>query len=163
MIPVSETPEWVWRLAPLLVVAGWFGVMNFIAFVGGWKSLAAVYQELTPFVGEKLRFRSGQLSGFTNYGSCLTLGANHMGLHMSVVVLMRPGHHPLFIPWTDVSVEITKSWLTSVAMLRFARAPSATLQISARLAKELASKSSLAFTLPEEDTVETAFELPPEE
>jgi hypothetical protein len=81
----------------------------------------------------------------------LTLGANHMGLHMSVVILLRPGHRPLFIPWTDVSVEVGRVWLTSVATLTFARKPSVTLQISTRLARQLMERSNHAFEIPAGD------------
>lgn len=39
-----------------------------------------------------------------HYNSCLTVGADPTGLQLSVFVLFRAGHPPLFIPWYEISV-----------------------------------------------------------
>ena len=37
-----------------------------------------------------------------NYKSCLTIGADPAGLHLSPLFFFRIGHPPLFIPWTEI-------------------------------------------------------------
>jgi hypothetical protein len=41
----------------------------------------------------------------TNYGNCLTFGADFSGFYLSILFLFRLWHPPLFLPWQEVSVR----------------------------------------------------------
>ena len=132
----------------LIVLAGvgfWIGVGLLIARIGGWAALAAAYSHSGEFQGERLRFQTAQMRWGTNYGGCLTIGANHRGLFLSVLFLFRIGHPPLFIPWTDISVSDPKGRWFSYVELRFRRAPSIPLRVSEQLARWLADRAATSW------------------
>jgi hypothetical protein len=114
----------------------WMLVCVTLSAMGGWQVLARHYPLLSPFTGRRFRFRSGRL-GSVNYGSCLTLGAGTQGLYLAVFPLFRPAHPPLLIPWSEVTVREVQVWLFKQVELEFAKAPSATLRLSPRLAQAL--------------------------
>ncbi len=47
----------------------------------------------------------------SHYGNCLTIGADTAGLKLSVLFPFRPGHPPLFIPWSEISVTRRRNLL----------------------------------------------------
>jgi len=123
-------------LVCLLFAAGWLFVLNILAFIGGWRSLAAVYAATGPPQGESFSFRSASLDP-VNYASCLRFVAGPAGLYIAVLFPFRPGHRPLFVPWSDVSASPRRGWLFRYIDLRFARQPGVTLQIRRGLAEHL--------------------------
>ena len=132
----------------LIVLAGvgfWIGIGLLIARIGGWAALAAAYSHSGEFQGERLRFQTAQVRWGTNYGGCLTIGANHRGLFLSVLFLFRIGHPPLFIPWTDISVSDPKGRWFSYVELRFRRAPSIPLRVSEQLTRWLADRAATSW------------------
>ena len=132
----------------LFVLAGvgvWIGIGLLISRVGGWAALATVYGHSGEFRGDCLRFQSARMRWGTNYGNCLTVGANPLGLYLSVLLIFRIGHPPLFIPWMDISISEQKGrWFNSV-VLRFRRAPSIPLQVSQQLGRWLANRAGTSW------------------
>jgi hypothetical protein len=45
------------------------------------------------------------------YGHCLTVGAEVIGLYLSALFLVRIGHPPWFLPWSEVSVWKRRKFL----------------------------------------------------
>jgi hypothetical protein len=62
------------------------------SWVGGWALLAKVYltQDSTTLDGETWKYQSIQMRWGTNYGNCVTVRANPLGLGLSVLFLF--GH-----------------------------------------------------------------------
>lgn len=46
----------------------------------------------------------------TNFGNCLTIGANRDGLYLAVLFLFRVGMPPLFIPWSEITFRRERRW-----------------------------------------------------
>ena len=121
-------------LLGVLVLAGWI-----ISRLSGWAALAARYSEETPFAGPRFSGQSGELNGFY-YGKGLTLGANREGFFLSMGILFRVGHKPLFIPWTDVTAVEKPGVLSSKVVLEFRGVPGVVLKFSKASVLKLKTK-----------------------
>jgi hypothetical protein len=91
-------------LVIVFFIAFWCFVTFLISVITGWHSLAQRFRYTDDFDGETWGFRSAYTRFFSHYGSCLKFGANSSGLYMSIFPLFRPGHPPLLIPWSEVTV-----------------------------------------------------------
>ena len=91
----------------LLFIILWMVVCKLIAAAGGWRTLSQNYRAVSVFDGQKLWLKSIGMRKWTNYSNCITVGANKYGLYLSVLLIFRVGHPPLFFPWTDISTEAT--------------------------------------------------------
>lgn len=131
-------------LFPLFFVVIWSGVVLLLSWVGGWRALAASYRATQPFTGEQFRARVGWMRG-TRYRGVLSLGADSMGLSLSVFPLFRMGHPPLFIPWSDISFSKDRYGFFEGVRLRFSKAPSVSLLIPTELAASVFAKGPLRF------------------
>jgi|SRR5688572_6624437 len=101
---------------PILFVVGvvfslWVSVPLLISFIGGWACLRRRFRYSGTFKGQRWSFQSGQMRFIAGYRNCLTLGANHEGLYMSIMRLFRVGHPPLFIPWSQITIDSKYKYL----------------------------------------------------
>jgi len=134
--------------SPLLVIAFfvviWVVVSFVISKVSGWANLAGNYSSPNPFEGRCWRFQSAQMRWMSNYNNCLTVGANQQGLYLSIFIIMRIGHPPLFIPWRDISVTRKKIFwfrMVELGIGRETRLPFRIREKLANLLREAAGKS----------------------
>jgi len=124
---------------PVLIFIGiWIVVMILSAKLSGWQTIARYYRSDSPFHGVRFRFQGARMRFWTNYNSSLTVGANKMGIHLSVWFLSRIGHPPLFIPWRDITMTDRKKLFVRQVALQFARCPSIPFVITRRLADKIA-------------------------
>lgn len=128
-------------LLPILVVATWLVLVMLLARYGGWQRLAERYRALGTFRGKVLRFRSGRLNR-ANYNTCLTVGTDGDRLYLAPLLLYRPGHPPLLIPWKEITAEKKKILFLHYVDLSFARVPGTRLRISERLWRRIAPAAS---------------------
>ena len=138
----------------LLAVAAlplfWWGVVTLLGAVGGWRALAAAYAapDAAPLSGTPCwRGQSGNLNGYMNYNGVLRVCADPRGLGLSVMVLFRPGHAPLLIPWSEIAASHTAGFFGPWVELRFARAPRTVLRIRQGLAAAVAEASGGALRI----------------
>ncbi len=127
-----------------LVVAtiGLVGIVSFlISRVSGWSALANFYRSSGEFLGQVWRFQSGQFRWHMGYNNCLTIGANASGLYLSTFFILRIGHPSLFIPWSDVSATLQKSFWGRYLEFRFSQAPNIPLRISLPLGEKVLKAS----------------------
>lgn len=54
-----------------------------------------------------------------NYGGCLTLDACAGGLRVKVWKIFALFGHPVFVPWSDITVDRKRSMFLDVAQVRF--------------------------------------------
>ena len=80
-----------------------------ISAIGGWMTLAKKYRHCGEFKGEQWGSQSGDMRFIAGYRNGLNLGVNEKGLYLSTILPFRIAHPPLFIPWTEVSVEWKKT------------------------------------------------------
>jgi hypothetical protein len=150
---MNHPPFWLLVLFPAIFAVVWTAIMNLVARMGGWSRLAEVYRLSQPFEGYRTRFATGAFAGGSffglpcNYGSCLTLGSNSQGLYLAVFPVFRPGHPPLFIPWSDVTAQVKQGWLMTSTTFAFRQAPSVRLRIAHTLARQLVEEAGATHPL----------------
>ena len=127
------TPTWAF---PVFFGFVWLFVLNLLSSIGGWRSLAQSYATGVSAQGQTFSFRSARL-GSVNYGSCLRFVSGPAGLAIAVLFAFRPGHRPLFVPWSDVSVRLSKGWVFSYTDFYFAKHPGIRLRIHRGLGQQL--------------------------
>jgi hypothetical protein len=141
---------WFPVIFPLVFVAIWYGTMVLVSRMGGWSRLARAYDHPGPFDGFRKRFVTGVMTGGPffgfpcNYGNCLTVGADSHGLYLAVFVIFRPGHPPLFVPWSDITVVPVKGRFYAYADFSFAEVPKVRLRITYPVARQLISAAGRA-------------------
>lgn len=126
----------------------WLLVCFIVSHLGGWSSLAQRYRREEPFTGQMWHGCSGYFKPLGSYRRVLTLGADSGGLYIATLALFRLAHPPLYVPWSDVSTEPSRSLVSSVVELHFARVPGVSLKIDPGLASRLANASSGGLVLP---------------
>lgn len=139
-----------WTVGVLAVVGfavWWCIVLSAVGALLGWGKLARHYRTTAPFHGTVRRFRSAKI-GLSNYSGVLSVGTNPDGLHLAVFPLFRPGHPPLFVPWSDITATPTAGWLASYLDLRFENAPRVTVRVPAALGRQLAADANRAWDEP---------------
>lgn len=94
--------------APLGFVAIWSGVCLLLGLVSGWGGLARRFRtrEEAPAGAEGGLFAR---IGLIAYRGVLGVGRADDGLDLRVMLLFRPGHPPLRIPWSEIRVEGERS------------------------------------------------------
>lgn len=95
----------------LFVVAFWCLTSYVSSMISGWHALAQQFRYDREFDGEQWRFCSGWLRWRTRYGGVLVLGANHDGLYMRMLWMLRFGHPSLLIPWNQITVTEASGWV----------------------------------------------------
>ena len=122
----------------LFFVILWICVCKLTSAIGGWRILARDYPAHSSFNGQKLWLKSVTMRRWTNYSNCVNMGANKYGLYLSVVLIFRIGHPPLFIPWTDISTEgVTRRLLPDSVKFSFAKQPEVYVMMSQALAARI--------------------------
>ena len=131
---------WPVILAPSI----WILVTFVISSMGGWSLLAKAYlAQADTLDGESWRFQSVHMRWGTNYNNCVTVRANALGLGLSVIWLLRIGHPPLLIPWSDITIHRVKrsrffpSWIE----LRFRSEPSIPVRVNNKLFSKILDSS----------------------
>lgn len=94
-------------LIPLFILF-WCAILCLIAALGGWMTLAQRFRLTSTFSGATWGFQSARMRWSCRYGNCISVGADATGLKLSILFLFRPGHPPLFVPWSEISVA--KRW-----------------------------------------------------
>ena len=90
---------------PIYFVLLWLAITAVISYIGGWRTLSESFRAREPFVGTKWHFQSGRMRWLSGYNNCLTVGARRDGLYLGVMFFLRFMHPPLFIPWSEVSIQ----------------------------------------------------------
>lgn len=87
---------------PIFFSALWVGITLLMSYIGGWGKVAKQYPALgPPPTGAVLRHVSGMF-GMANYKRVLTVITTETGLYIENRWAFRPGHPPLFIPFTAI-------------------------------------------------------------
>jgi hypothetical protein len=123
----------------------WVAVVFAIGKFSGWTRLAGQYPSSPQVGGRCFRFQSGRMRFGAGYGSCLTVGSDPNGLHVSILFLFRPGHCRLFFPWSEITVH---QGSRRGVLLRFSRVPDVPIILSKVLVAQLAEASSGGISYP---------------
>lgn len=119
------------------LAAAWFAGSYLFATVGGWRKLSSHYSSAPQAAaeGEHLSYVSARFGHFVIYRSCLKAVLNSQGLSLSIFLLLRPWHPPIYLPWSDLRIEFRSKKSVEI---RPAHAPGISISISdPRLVKAL--------------------------
>ncbi len=87
-------------------IAAWSGTVYWSSRVTDWRLLSAAYPDRQPPHRYTARFRSGRVGDsprnllLFRYRFMFNLHAGDAGLHLAMILPMRPGHAPICIPWS---------------------------------------------------------------
>lgn len=88
---------------PIFFSALWIGITLLMSFIGGWGRVAKVYAAVgEPPQGRVLKHVMGMF-GMARYKHVLTVITTDTGLYIENRKVFRPGHPPLFIPFTAIT------------------------------------------------------------
>ena len=111
----ADAPAWLIVVIlvafPVFFIAIWSGVLFLLSRIGGWNRLARKYArgDRQP-TGHYVSGVAGRI-GFADYNGVLVTYFNKEGFFLDVNPIFRPGHKPLFIPWSEVSERRTVNLL----------------------------------------------------
>jgi hypothetical protein len=134
---------------PLYFVPLWLFLCAIISYVGGWFSLSRVFRTEVPFNGSRWGFQSGQMRWLTNYGNCLTLGADQHGIYLAIMFLFRFMHPPLLVPWSEVTIRRKKGWVFEYVTFIMGRETAIPLRIRGKMAGRLRDAAGGAWPIEE--------------
>lgn len=87
---------------PIFFTAMWVGVTLLMSLIGGWGRVAKHYPAAgKPEGGRELHYVTGMF-GMARYKHVLTVITTDAGLYIANRTVFRPGHPPLFIPFSAV-------------------------------------------------------------
>lgn len=88
---------------PIFFSALWIGVTLLMSLIGGWGRLGKSYAAAgRPAGGRVLRHVTGMF-GMARYKHVLTVITTDDGFYIETRKVFRPGHPPLFIPFSAIS------------------------------------------------------------
>jgi len=87
---------------PIFFTILWVGITLLMSFIGGWGKVAKRYPALDrPRDGVVLTRVTGMF-GVARYKFVLTVITTDTGFYIENRKVFRPGHHPLFIPFSAI-------------------------------------------------------------
>ena len=92
-----------WLVAGWVVIS-WAPILMLFGVWSGWRRLAGLYPDRNTGRGRSFRC-SPVVMGLTIYRGDARLTADETHLHFSMSPLLRPGHPPFSVPWSDVTVS----------------------------------------------------------
>jgi hypothetical protein len=97
-------------LFPFLFIGFWCAVCILFSRIGDWHKLARAFTASNSPHGKRFYMQSGSV-GLINYRSCLNVSVTPDGMFLSVPLIFKLGHPPLFIPWIVISNREDKKTL----------------------------------------------------
>ena len=73
----------------------------------------------------------------THYSNIIRAGANQEGLYLATMFLFRFMHPPLLIPWSEIRVQRTTSWVFEYVDFTLGREPAIPMRIPSKTAEKL--------------------------
>lgn len=126
----------------------WCAILFLVSAVSGWMALAQKFRLNSMFSGPSWGFQSAYKRWMGHYGNCLNVGADPTGLKFSILFPFRPGHPPLLLPWSEISVERRSKFLSfRQVKLLLGREEQIPFSISGRLADRIQSAAGTSWPI----------------
>lgn len=122
---------------PIFFGTLWAFVMWINSYLTGWRRLAQNYHHPYPFTGPLDRFQTIN-TRWGRYSHAVNIGVTESGLYLVPVLVFRPFHKPLLIPWQDIEVEETTYFVFPSIRLTFRAAPGVRFLLYEHMKKRLA-------------------------
>ena len=108
----------------------WLLVLNLIARLGGWASLAEEFPARGEPRGDHFSWRSGTVGWLGSYRNALDVWVSSNGLWLRPVAIFRAGHKPMMIPWSAVEQAKKRTFMIAVDTLIVVRRPGRTTTLT---------------------------------
>lgn len=123
-----------------------FTFIIFFISKAGWSDLAAKYQSETPFRGRRIGTISAGIN-LARYNNALVLFVSDKGMYIKSVLLFRPFHPAILIPWKEVmEVKEKKILFTNYFELFIGNPKVATISLKRSTFKKMFPESKLILT-----------------
>jgi len=125
----------------IFFVVVWILSCEVISRVSGWHALARRFTRASEPYGETRSagpyFYSVCARYWTRYNSVVRVTTAESGLYLSILLLFRPGHPPLCIPWQEITFGRTRYFLRRYVVLTLGTEERIPLRITERMAGKL--------------------------
>ena len=127
----------------------WVLVGYIVIFTSGWMALSRRFRDTGAFQSYRWSFQSVRLrSVWGSYNNCVNFGADQTGLYMGLFPLLRCGHPPLFIPWSEIQVmNGNQGWIFKRRKLLLGREEQIPLFVGISLARKLQEAAGQAWPI----------------
>lgn len=122
---------------PLVFLAIWLLVLWINSYLVGWRLLARQYRYDNPFLGKLHRFQSVYLR-IGKYSGSVNIGVNESGVYFVPILLFRPFHKPIFIPWHDIETKQNSMLFVKSTQLTFKKEPRVKFSLPPKAFRHLA-------------------------
>ncbi len=128
---VNALPFLIAIVFPFFFVGLWCFVLRILSSVCGWTQLAEHFHYPGKFQGKYYHFQSAHMKSI-RFGGTLVIAVNAEGLYLVPMILFRPFHKPLLIPWSEIHAESFKRFMFKGYRITFQSAPDIKLQMPGR-------------------------------
>ncbi len=131
-------PAWLLVFVPLWVVFVFGMSMAITSKLSGWSLLAQRFRYDGEWTGVRWNWQSARMRTGAGYNNILTVGANLEGMYIHPAKLFSYRHPALFIPWSEVQVGKTMTFLfISRTRLTLGLTEQVPFTVKSRLAEDL--------------------------
>lgn len=133
-------------LLPVYLALFWCLLSYGISFVSGWHSLSrrfrAQHEPYGPTASARFSIRGVKMRFRTSYDNIIRLTVAEDALYLSVLFVIRIGHPPLCIPWSEIKITRGNFLWMRFVLLTLGEQEKIPLRISERMAAKLGLDSS---------------------
>jgi hypothetical protein len=119
----------------------WCIICFLISLFSGWFTLSRRFKKQSDPYGETKSagpfFYTIYMRHWGHYNSIIRITAAEDALYLSVLFLLRIGHPPLRIPWSEIQFSTTKSFGMLFVVLTLGEQEKIRMRISERMANKL--------------------------
>ena len=131
----------VFLITTLILIACWCTIPFLISLASGWFSLSRRFKRQSEPYGETKTagplFYTIYMRGWIHYHGGVRLTAASDALYASVLFLLRVGHPPLRIPWSEIQFGRAKFFFRTYVVLNLGNHEKIPMRISNRMAAKL--------------------------
>ncbi|MGH9561748.1 MAG: hypothetical protein ACRD3S_09865 [Terracidiphilus sp.] len=131
----------VFVITVLVLLASWCTIPFLISLASGWLCLSKRFRRQSEPYGETKTagplFYTIYMRGWIHYSGGVRLTAASDALYASVLFLLRVGHPPLRIPWSEIRFGQTTFFFRSYIVLKLGTEEKIPMRISRRMAGKL--------------------------
>ena len=137
-------PRLLWILIPAGFIFVWLLTLTILSYASGWAALARQYRLQSSFDGEIWKWQSGAMR-WTNFNTCLKVGASSMGLYLALIPPFSLRCPPLLIPWSEIAVSRRTRFLVKQVCLQLGHELKIAFWIRPTLAERLQRAAGAAW------------------
>lgn len=119
----------------------WCLVCFVISLLGGWYALRRRFTKQSEPLGTAHTagpwFYTVRMRSHGDYNSVIRLTAAEDALYPSVLLLFRPGHPPLRVPWNEITVSRTRRFFRNWVVLTLGSEEQIPMRIPERMARDV--------------------------